>query len=233
MQLCWQDSQQISSSFFPEDRQKPAVVSQDNAFLCALHRVESKVLPGICLTNTQNSRMRIQVEGHDTEAAWHRQFVKNLILGVRSASAGLLKQGSPQRWTTYLLPEASLLFYEEAQRLLIRKGILVWEVDKLLLQKVMLWIFKGTQLHHFHCPLHDIKVKHTETYISLYRFSPGLVFFSLLFLHTEFKWGIKGLFLYPCGNNKKADFLPTTLNIYLKVSYSHRTSTQSKAKEKT
>lgn len=71
MQLCWQNSQQISSSFFPKDSQKPAEVSQDNAFLCAFQLVGSEVSPGICLTNTQNSRMRIEVEDHDTEVAQH------------------------------------------------------------------------------------------------------------------------------------------------------------------
>ena len=41
-----------------------------------------------------------------------------------------------------LLTEALLLFNEGTQRLLIRKGILVSEVDKLLLQVVMLRFLK-------------------------------------------------------------------------------------------
>lgn len=160
------------------------------------------------------------------------QFIKNLILSVCSVSAGFLQQGTSQRWTTrpWTLKRGSSLFNEGTQRLLTRKGLLVSEVDKLLLQVVMLWIFKATKLHHFHCPPHGIKVKHRQTYISLCRFSP--VGFSLLFPHAEYKWEIKGLFICPCGNNTTADFLLTTLNIFLKVSYSHKTSTQSKANEK-
>lgn len=140
---------------------------------------------------------------------WHNTRLpvcQNLILGVCSASAGLLKQGSPQRWTTYLLPEASLLFYKGAQRLLIRKGILVWEADKLLVQVVKLRIFKGTQLHHFHCPLLDIKVKHTETYISLYRFSPGLFFFTS-FTQNSSKES-KGFFSIPVAIKRKLTSCP-------------------------
>lgn len=93
----------------------------------------------------------------------------------------------------------------------------------------MLWIFKGTQLHHFHCPPHSIKVKHKHTFLFT---GSALLFFHFSSLTQNSKWGIKGLFLYPCGNNTTADFLPTTLDIYLKVSYSHKTSTQSEAKEK-
>lgn len=65
--------------------------------------------------------------------------VKNLIFGLCPVSAGLLKQGSPsEKDHVPLLPEASLLFHEGTQRLLTRKGILVLEADKLLLQVVML-----------------------------------------------------------------------------------------------
>jgi len=68
------------------------------------------------------------------------QLVKNLILDVHSASAGLLKQGTSQRWTRGLcsLKHRFSLFNEGTQRLLIRKGILVSELGKLLLQVVML-----------------------------------------------------------------------------------------------
>lgn len=123
------------------------------------------------------------------------------------------------------------LFRKGTQRLLTREGILASEADKLLLRVVMLWIFKGTPLHHFCHTLHDIKVKYSQTHISLYGCSPGS-FFSLLFPHTEFKWGIKGFLLCPCGNNTTTDFLPTAVNIYLKVSYCHKTSTQNEANEK-
>lgn len=65
------------------------------------------------------------------------QFVKNLILGVCSVSAGLLKDGTPSEMDhVALLPEA--LLNEGTQRQLLRKTILVLEVDKLLLQVVML-----------------------------------------------------------------------------------------------
>lgn len=104
-----------------------------------------------------------------------------------------------------LLPEASLLFHEGTQRLLTRKGILVLEADKLLVQVVTLSSFKETQVHHFHCSLHGIKVKHIHTLTFLFT-CPAV--FSLLFLHTEFKWGIKELLPYPCDNNITADVLP-------------------------
>lgn len=55
------------------------------------------------------------------------------------------------------------------------------------------------------------------------------LFCSLLLPHAELKWGIKELFLSPCGNNITTDILPIALSIYLKVSYSHKTSIQSKA----
>lgn len=66
------------------------------------------------------------------------QFVKKLILGLYLVLAELLKQGAPQRWTMCPLKHRFSLFNEGTQTLLIRKGIVVSEVDKLLLQVVML-----------------------------------------------------------------------------------------------
>lgn len=108
---------------------------------------------------------------------WHRgsmtsgyQLSKSADFWCMSSLCRTPQTGKPsEKDHVPLLPEASLLFHEGTQRLLTRKGILVLEADKLLLQVVMLWSFKGTQLHHFHCSLHGIKVKHTYTYISLYR----------------------------------------------------------------
>lgn len=94
-----------------------------------------------------------------------------------------------------LLPEASLLFHEGTQRLLTRKGILVLEADKLLAQVVTLWSFKGTQVHHFHCSLHGIKVKqiHTHLYFSLH----ALLFFHFSSLTQNLSEESKSFFPIP------------------------------------
>lgn len=82
--------------------------------------------------------MGIQGEGCDAKAAQQYQFVKNLIFGVYPVSAGLLKQGSPQKWIMCPCSLKDLPFHEGMQRLLKRKSILVLEADKLLVQVVTL-----------------------------------------------------------------------------------------------
>lgn len=149
--------------------------------------MESKVLQVICLT------LRTLWWGSNSKGKTQRQHNIRLPVCQKKKKdfwcmislCRILQTGNPSVMDHVpLLSKASLFFVWGDTNTSYKKMHIGFGSCKLLVQEVMSDIFKGTHSHHFNCPLLGIKVKDTQTHISLYRFSP--VVFSLVFPQTEF-----------------------------------------------